>query len=107
MSEHLDNTEPGNMQKFFSLACRILSDINGCPRMCIENVDIPGCEEDENNCNKLDQWECWQKFIKHAVKSEHVCRVCGCTENNACPPDGCCWVEEDLCSACTEKGKES
>jgi len=30
------------------------------------------------------------------------CRVCGCTEDNACmTPDGpCCWAEEDLCSSC-------
>jgi hypothetical protein len=28
-----------------------------------------------------------------------VCRVCGCSEFNACP-GGCSWVEEDLCSAC-------
>lgn len=33
-----------------------------------------------------------------------VCRVCGCTDDNACP-GGCCWVEDpeglgDLCSAC-------
>ena len=32
-----------------------------------------------------------------------ACRVCGCTDWNACTePDGfpCCWVEHDLCSAC-------
>lgn len=42
-----------------------------------------------------------------------TCRVCGCTEENACPCDrrgrpvpldsvtqGCHWVEPDLCSAC-------
>ena len=30
------------------------------------------------------------------------CRVCGCTEINACPGafGGCYWVEPDLCSAC-------
>lgn len=28
-----------------------------------------------------------------------VCRECGCSEFNACE-GGCCWVEEDLCSAC-------
>ena len=31
------------------------------------------------------------------------CRVCGCTDFNACiEADGfpCCWVEKDLCSAC-------
>ena len=32
---------------------------------------------------------------------ERKCRVCGCTENNACL-GGCSWVENDLCSACTD-----
>lgn len=34
---------------------------------------------------------------------KRVCRVCGCTWNNACP-GGCYWVEKDLCSSCVEKG---
>lgn len=29
------------------------------------------------------------------------CRVCGCTDFNACP-GGCWWVEADLCSACAD-----
>lgn len=29
------------------------------------------------------------------------CRVCGCTDNDACE-DGCSWVEPDLCSSCVE-----
>ena len=33
------------------------------------------------------------------VLEERVCRVCGCTQFNACP-GGCYWVEHDLCSAC-------
>lgn len=28
-----------------------------------------------------------------------VCRVCGCTDDRACP-GGCHWVEPDLCSSC-------
>jgi hypothetical protein len=28
-----------------------------------------------------------------------ACRECGCTEELACP-EGCYWVEDDLCSAC-------
>lgn len=28
-----------------------------------------------------------------------ICRVCGCTEDKACP-GGCSWVEPDLCSEC-------
>jgi hypothetical protein len=30
-----------------------------------------------------------------------VCRVCGCTDDHACP-GGCFWVEPDLCSRCDE-----
>lgn len=28
-----------------------------------------------------------------------ACRVCGCTDRHGCP-EGCWWVEDDLCSAC-------
>ena len=28
-----------------------------------------------------------------------TCRVCGCTDNRACP-GGCHWVAEDFCSQC-------
>ncbi len=34
------------------------------------------------------------------------CRVCGCTEFDACITEGmvpCHWVEPDLCSACVDK----
>lgn len=33
---------------------------------------------------------------------ERKCRVCGCTEYNACE-GACYWVTEDLCSACVGK----
>lgn len=29
-----------------------------------------------------------------------VCDVCGCTDWEACEPDGCSWVALSLCSAC-------
>lgn len=35
-------------------------------------------------------------------EDEQVCRVCGCTWDNACQ-GGCYWVEEDLCSRCAPK----
>lgn len=37
-----------------------------------------------------------------ALGEEHrypKCRVCGCTDERACP-GGCWWVEVDLCSRC-------
>lgn len=37
---------------------------------------------------------------------DRACRVCGCTEDNACE-GGCSWVEEDLCSACADDEKET
>lgn len=33
-----------------------------------------------------------------------VCRVCGCTDYRACI-GGCYWVEDDLCSCCSDKGE--
>ncbi len=36
---------------------------------------------------------------------ERACRVCGCTHYHPCA-GGCWWVEDDLCSACTEKAKD-
>lgn len=35
-----------------------------------------------------------------------VCRVCGCSEFNVCD-GGCCWVGEDLCSACSPEMTKS
>jgi len=34
-----------------------------------------------------------------------VCRVCGCSQNDACDA-GCGWAAEDLCTACVEGGSE-
>ena len=31
-----------------------------------------------------------------------ACRVCGCSHHDPCP-EGCWWVEPDLCSACAEE----
>lgn len=37
--------------------------------------------------------------------SEKKCRSCGCTWDNACITEygPCWWLEEDLCSACSEQ----
>lgn len=51
------------------------------------------CEQ----CPKVDTDSC-------ETCEKRVCRVCGCTWNNACP-GGCYWVEWDLCSECV--GKET
>ena len=46
------------------------------------------------------------------AEEKRVCRVCGCTDYNACIVEGgegediistCYWIEADLCSACAEK----
>lgn len=41
---------------------------------------------------------CGQRFIP----VERRCRVCGCTDEFGCP-EGCWWVEDDLCSRCVFK----
>jgi hypothetical protein len=39
------------------------------------------------------------------ARSFRRCRVCGCSELDACE-DGCGWAAEDLCTACIEKTEE-
>jgi hypothetical protein len=34
------------------------------------------------------------------------CRVCGCSWDKACAPDGCHWIEQDLCSCCNHQTSE-
>lgn len=75
------------------LACRFLGDYLGCP---------PECDKDPVKCKSNKPWLCWQKYIARKAAEEAVCRVCGCTQHNACP-ERCHWVEEDLCSACDRK----
>lgn len=40
-------------------------------------------------------------FKKINYYSLKKCRVCGYTDDKACP-GGCCWIEKDLCSRCNE-----
>lgn len=40
-----------------------------------------------------------KKTERPTSKVKRECRVCGCTDDNACA-GGCYWVEPDLCSAC-------
>ena len=42
------------------------------------------------------------KTIVGKYLEEPKCRVCGCTQDIGCP-EGCYWVEEDLCSECVGK----
>lgn len=100
----LSEVSADNMRKAFALACRFIADIAvGCPNGYLVGYSNSGCTDADTQCDKA--WKCWQQYFLDRVASEPVCRVCGCTQNNACPPDGCHWVEKDLCSACAERQK--
>lgn len=85
--------EKNELQVGLAFACRLLGDYLGCP---------PECDRNPEKCKSNKPWLCWQKYIKARTAEEAVCRVCGCTQHNACP-GGCYWVEDDLCSACADK----
>lgn len=44
--------------------------------------------------------------IANETPPAQTCRVCGCTDWNACNAGGepCHWVEPDLCSVCSGAG---
>jgi len=56
----------------------------------------------EKNGTKPDPDE-----TKSPAVSVRTCRVCGCTDTTPCidgkTGDSCCWIEDDLCSACACK----
>jgi hypothetical protein len=46
------------------------------------------------------------KLAQRREGAERTCRVCGCTNQRACP-GGCYWTEADLCSECTPRGQSA
>lgn len=48
----------------------------------------------------------YMPLLEEALDAQRRCRVCGCTDYNACIC-GCGWVADDLCSECADKGGES
>lgn len=89
-----------NLQKAFALACRILEDTMDCPAADC-GYAWPECYGERDECGAVDRWECWQRYLLERAENEAVCRVCGCTQDNACK-GGCSWIEPDLCSSCAE-----
>ncbi len=60
----------------------------------------------DNSCDDMTcphPVECGRQWLE---TDEPMCRVCGCTDLHGCP-EGCWWVEEDLCSSCTQPKEES
>lgn len=43
--------------------------------------------------------------FQKAGKKVRKCRICGCSDFDACP-GGCYWAEKDLCSACEREWRE-
>lgn len=48
----------------------------------------------------------WQTVLDRRRDKTRSCRVCGCTDDRACP-GGCLWADEDLCSACVGVPRQS
>jgi hypothetical protein len=43
---------------------------------------------------------------KFVFAEQGVCRICGCTGEQACP-GGCVWAEPNLCSRCARTKKRT
>jgi len=42
-----------------------------------------------------------EELVENALT--RVCRVCGCTDNDACQPTPCYWIEPGFCSKCEDE----
>lgn len=47
----------------------------------------------------------WSVYCAECAPKVLICRGCGCTDEFACD-EGCYWIEEDLCSVCSEQLEE-
>ncbi|MGV2886202.1 hypothetical protein [Paenibacillus taichungensis] len=75
-------------------------------QMMWENDHLPWCKEMGHDPGTFEDFaeQLRPQITEEDLKLVGVCRVCGCTDNNACVVlgDPCYWVndEHDLCSAC-------
>ena len=55
------------------------------------------------DCDTNDNGRCRvsKRVYDTCVDRVETCRVCGCTEHEACP-GGCTWAEPGLCSECVD-----
>jgi len=88
-----------NLRVAFALACRILEDFLGLPTEL--DADELECQGGAEAHGDRPGWACWQEYLLEITKTERICRICGCTQNNTCL-GGCWWVDVDLCSSCAE-----
>lgn len=64
----------------------------------------PGCGREWYSADEDGVWSCLECGAEIPPPGPGVCRVCGCTDEYGCP-EGCWWVEPDLCSSCVELEK--
>ncbi len=99
----------GTKKELIELVERCIEDIQVDMDIRISTRDMRKlfCEAFTRNIVQNELREMMAYIIDEEEKEEgeQKCRVCGCTQYNACE-DGCYWVEEDLCSKCAEKMKE-
>lgn len=86
------------LQRALALASRTIDDYLDCPFSNLAKNMQVWRECGKSACGHTGP-ECWQRYFRERARSEQICRVCGCTENNAFK-DGCDWAEPDLCSVC-------
>ena len=89
------------LQRALALASHMVDDYSNCP-FCFFPENWAGWPECAKTICGYKGPECWQRYFRERARSEQICRVCGCTQDNACE-GGCSWEEPDLCSSCAAK----
>jgi hypothetical protein len=80
----------------------IMHDCPNCGMACDCDLEDTWLEAPDDCCHECESLDDDDYLV---IFDERACRVCGCTDMRGCP-EGCWWVEDDLCSVCAEKAKE-
>lgn len=78
-----------------------LEDVDALARRILKEADHD--QRDTYALILVEQGIAWGRRVERQTPLQRTCRVCGCTQTDACIDDcghGCAWAGPNLCTAC-------
>ncbi len=80
-----------------------LADVAALARRILTEEGYDPSSDEEPALGMVERAIAWGRRLELYKPGQRICRVCGCTEHNACVDEvgqACAWGGPDLCTAC-------